>query len=157
MCDFFSARPQRRTNSGADQVSDTEGEQLVLLAESTLDSAEKMGKQANSAPQNYISIRITLVHEQWYRIEECVSDAKWYIAYLHFGKNGNNPHFHVSLPGGKGELEKYRQRFKGAHFHVFTLYTGMECAYSIWTSGSHFPTISQCAVRLTWGNEECVA
>ena len=27
---------------------------------------------------------------------------------------------------------------------------GMECAYSIWTSGSHFPMISQCAVRLTW-------
>ena len=86
-----------------------------VASESTLDSEERPGDRPIAGePERYVSIRVTLEHDRWPEIEECFDGSDWYIAYPHTGKNGNNPHFHVLLPGTKTELDKYRKRLKGA-------------------------------------------
>lgn len=87
----------------------------TMTEESTLDSSgtDRQTDRA-PAPKDYVSVRVTLTHEQWPVIEQCFLDFPWYISYPHLGKNGNNPHFHVCVPGCKRDSNKIRERLKGA-------------------------------------------
>lgn len=93
----------------------------VAGGESTLDSPRQPSNQPTGPtvayPKTYVSIRVTVTHDQWDVVESHLSDASWYISYPHTGSNGNNPHFHVFVPGsGKSDVEKYRKRLKSAGF-----------------------------------------
>lgn len=73
-------------------------------------------------PQHYISIRITTPHANWASVYDVIKDEPWYISYPHFGKKGDNEHFHVFTPGGTvADRERIRARFKRAGF------TGNKC------------------------------
>jgi hypothetical protein len=75
---------------------------------STLDGDEQ-AEQANKVRETeileYVSVRIT-TPKIWSDIENIVNGFEWYISYPHVGKNGNNPHFHFAVPGGKRVLER---------------------------------------------------
>ena len=59
-------------------------------------------------PVCYVSIRLTVPHSRWPEIAAAFSDVR-YLAWPHFGKHKNNPHFHVLLPA---ELEKSRETYR---------------------------------------------
>lgn len=83
--------------------------------ETTLVSGDQPTNQptGNQPPKTYISLRVTCPHDDWSKIECVVNDAHWYISYPHLGSHGNNPHFHVLLPGSdKRDAEKLRNRLK---------------------------------------------
>lgn len=63
-------------------------------------------------PVAYFSVRFTVAHARLQEVIDFVStDVEWYIIYPHFGKNGDNEHFHVLLPA----VDKAgRQRFNRA-------------------------------------------
>jgi hypothetical protein len=87
----------------------------VAQVESTLDSTQQLSKQATGEQelQNYVSFRMT-TPKKWEELEFVVEGFDWYISYAHIGKNGDNPHFHVAVPGAKAELERIRKRVKTA-------------------------------------------
>lgn len=96
--------------------------------ESTLDSSEQASKQASAQAsseflQEYVSFRIT-TPKKWDEIEEVVKDFEWYISYGHIGKHGNNPHFHVAVPGSKTDLERIRIRVKKCGLHGNKCFSG---------------------------------
>ena len=65
----------------------------------------------------YVSFRVTCGHNQWDTIkEEILHDEAIYVAYPHNGKNGDNPHFHVFVPGDKSKSDKLRNRPKKSSF-----------------------------------------
>ena len=65
----------------------------------------------------YVSFRVTCGHNQWDTVqEEILFDEDIYVAYPHNGKNGNNPHFHVFVPGDKPKSDKLRNRLKKSSF-----------------------------------------
>lgn len=64
-------------------------------------------------PKCYVSLRLTIAHDQFDLILEHIKLEKWYLCYPHFGKDGTNQHWHVLLPGSdKRDVEKFRRRFK---------------------------------------------
>jgi len=86
-------------------------------------------------PTGYISLRLTMKHEDWPLIaREVINDSEWYISYPHYGKNRDNEHFHVFLPGGRTESEKYRNRAKklgysgNKHVSIKCHENGLSCA-----------------------------
>lgn len=80
---------------------------LVSCSNSPTNQPELLG------PQTYVSLRVTIGHDEWEIVETCVYDVSWYISYPHLGKDGNNPHWHVLLPGSdKRDVEKFRKRLK---------------------------------------------
>lgn len=82
---------------------------------STLDaSSERASERAEpeAPPEKYVSLRVTIPHDQWDVIEQKIEDFEWYISYPHLGKNGTNPHFHVFLPGNKRDADRVRDRLK---------------------------------------------
>jgi len=90
------------------------------MEESTLDSDTPTGQPTNQLPnlQNYVSFRITTPHERWDELEEKILIGfDWYIGYPHIGKNGNNEHFHVAVPGLAVDAERIRKRIKTGGFH----------------------------------------
>ena len=95
-------------------------------ATSTLDvdeQDEQASKNCESEILEYVSIRIT-TPRKWDEIENVVNGSKWYIAYPHIGKNGNNPHYHIAVPGDKKVLERIRQRIKDAGLHGNKCFSG---------------------------------
>lgn len=61
----------------------------------------------------YVSMRITIKHASWEHVRDNVlKGEEKYISYPHFGKNGNNEHFHVFVPGGARVAKKLRERCK---------------------------------------------
>tara|TARA_Y100000361_G_C11142618_1_gene336029 strand:- start:67 stop:810 length:744 start_codon:yes stop_codon:yes gene_type:complete len=65
----------------------------------------------------YVSFRVTCGHNEWDTIvKEILYDEPIYVAYPHVGKNGNNPHFHVFVPGDKPKSDKLRNRLKKSSF-----------------------------------------
>jgi len=68
-------------------------------------------------PVWYVSIRVTVGHDEWDRVYECIKDCLWYISYPHTGSNSDNEHFHIFVPGANNaDREKFRKRFKSAGF-----------------------------------------
>jgi hypothetical protein len=66
---------------------------------------------------DYVSLRVTCGHNEWeFVVKEILYDEAIYVAYPHVGKNGNNPHFHVFVPGAKQQSDKFRNRLKKASF-----------------------------------------
>lgn len=64
-----------------------------------------------SPPMEYVSIRITRAHEFWPVVrDQVLKDCIWYISYPHFGKGGNNEHFHIFTGGDKSAAKKIRER-----------------------------------------------
>lgn len=77
--------------------------------------------------QNYVSMRITCPHDEWEIIERKVLfDSPWYISYPHFGKNKNNEHYHVFVPGGKKDATRYRERCK-SHAYSGNKHLSIKC------------------------------
>jgi hypothetical protein len=71
-----------------------------------------------------VSFRLT-TSKSWDELEPLLlKDFDWYISYAHIGKNGNNPHFHVAVPGAKKELERIRLRIKNAGLHGNRCFSG---------------------------------
>jgi hypothetical protein len=102
-------------NSTDFDFSNPNEEVAVAEGESTLDSPQQLSKQATEQQelQNYVSFRMTSP-KNWEELENVVDGFDWYISYRHIGKNGDNPHFHVAVPGAKAELERIRKRVKTA-------------------------------------------
>ncbi len=75
------------------------------------DSTHQLSNQPTGQQelQNYVSFRLT-TGKKWDELVDLVEGFECYISYAHIGKNGNNPHFHVGVPGSKGELERIRKR-----------------------------------------------
>lgn len=63
-----------------------------------------------SEPLNYYSIRVTAAHKFKTAILalECFKKAEWYICYPHTGKHGDNEHFHIAVPAGRGDDKQIR-------------------------------------------------
>ena len=95
------------------------------MEESTLDSDQASEQASKRAPTiiEYVSFRLT-TPKKWEDIAEIVIGFDWYIAYPHIGKNGNNPHFHVAVPGSKTELERIRIRIKKCGLHGNKCFSG---------------------------------
>lgn len=90
------------------------------MEESTLDSDLPTHQPTNQLPelQNYVSFRLTAPHNRWDEIvEKVLTGFAWYIGYPHIGKNGNNPHFHVAVPGSQVDAERIRKRIKIGGFN----------------------------------------
>jgi len=90
------------------------------MEESTLDSDLPTHQPTNqqSKLMEYVSFRLTAPHSKWDHIVEVVLIGfDWYIGYPHIGKNGNNEHFHVAVPGNKIDAERIRKRIKTGGFH----------------------------------------
>ena len=64
----------------------------VELTGSTLDSVDQPTNQP-TVPTRYVSVRVTLTHDQWDVIEQCINDVEWYISYAHLGKKWKQPPF----------------------------------------------------------------
>lgn len=47
---------------------------------------------------DYISVRLTVSHNEWPKIVSSVLHDRSYIAYPHIGKSATNPHFHIFVP-----------------------------------------------------------
>lgn len=109
-------------DSNIDEIFPLDSPESEQECESTLDSHEQPSNQPTAVvavayPTTYVSIRVTVAHEEWSVIESHLLDAPWYISYPHTGSNGNNPHFHLFVPGdSKRDVEKYRKRLKSAGF-----------------------------------------
>jgi len=79
-----------------------------------------------TAPSEYISVRLTVDHNEWPRIVSSVLyDTDGYIAYPHLGKDLTNPHWHILIESGHPrDGERYRKRIKssfGAGNSTFSL------------------------------------
>ena len=95
-------------------------------ATSTLDVDDQPDQPTNlveSEILEYVSIRIT-TPRKWEDIENLVNDFEWYISYPHIGKNGNNPHYHIAVPGNGKVLERIRKRIKDAGLHGNKCFSG---------------------------------
>lgn len=107
-------------------------EEVGCSVESTLDSTQQLSKQATGEQelQNYVSFRMT-TPKKWDELVEVVDGFDWYISYHHIGKNGDNPHFHVAVPGAKAELERIRKRVKTAGLFGNKCFSGKPMQNSI--------------------------
>lgn len=71
--------------------------------------------QQTNQPTTYVSIRVTVSHSMIDSIIRVLSNEDWYIIYPHYGKNKDNEHFHVLVPGSSaGDRERFRNAFKRA-------------------------------------------
>lgn len=100
----------------------------------------------DSIPLHYLSIRVTVAHSLWSSLEPCIADCDWFIAYPHCGKNGNNEHFHIFLPGSvAADRERIRKRFKALgysgnqHFSCKLMQNGLTQAISYGAKESSTP------------------
>jgi len=79
-------------------------------------SANQPTNQPTIPPDVYLSVRLTLKHDQLDKVVDVIKDQS-YIVYAHLGECKENPHFHVCLlyPVGR-DMKKYnemiRNRFK---------------------------------------------
>lgn len=68
------------------------------------------------APKNYVSIRITVGHDQWDEVKQALQldSEQPYVAYPHTGNNGDNPHYHITVVTDdvKKTSERLRNRLK---------------------------------------------
>lgn len=69
-------------------------------------------------PNEYLSIRVSAEISEWTHIcSKCKFSESWYISWAEHGKSGDNPHFHVLLPGtGTNDAERIRKRLKTAGY-----------------------------------------
>jgi len=69
-------------------------------------------------PPNYMTLRITVPHDQWPLIEDKVLfGVPVYIAYPHSGKEGENEHFHICVPMAEKNdkmIARFRKRVNDA-------------------------------------------
>lgn len=77
-------------------------------------------------PTDYISIRLTVPHDEWARIHRSIlHDTDDYVAYPHSGKTNENPHWHIFIGASNlRDAERYRKRVKtefGSGNAVFSL------------------------------------
>jgi len=74
------------------------------------------GQMADSPTRDqYHSIRITVAHSRHEEVLELFSAFEWYICYPHNGKDGDNEHFHIYVPGdpsSKSEQQRLRDAIK---------------------------------------------
>lgn len=83
------------------------------MSDSTLESLGQPANQPTTPPTTYVSIRMTIKHDQWSKVIPLIESCPWYISYPHFGKTGENEHFHVFLPGSTpADRERFRKRIK---------------------------------------------
>lgn len=81
--------------------------------DSTLESV-RVSEGVSELPSEYVTCRLTIKHTEWDVLEEEIfSKYGWYISFPHFGKSGNNEHFHVFVPGStRKDVDKLRGRIK---------------------------------------------
>lgn len=71
--------------------------------------------QQTNQPTKYVSIRVTTPHTNLEKLVRVVDNEEWYIIYPHFGKDKDNEHFHVLVPGSsERDRERFRNAFKRA-------------------------------------------
>lgn len=64
------------------------------------------------APNHYLSVRLTVPHNVWDRVEaDVLKDIPIYISYPHMGSSNENPHFHILIPN-YDNTECIRKRIK---------------------------------------------
>lgn len=66
-----------------------------------------------NVPTFYVSLRLTVSHDEWDNIKDKVLVGESYVAYTHKGFGGDNPHFHIFVPSAdKKGAERLRNRVK---------------------------------------------
>lgn len=66
----------------------------------------------NIAPDQYLSVRLTIPHSEWHLVENGIlGDVPVFIAYPHAGNTNENPHYHILIPN-YDKCELLRQRIK---------------------------------------------
>lgn len=93
-----------------------------VIWEPTLGSPALSDRQTEMTDEitrdGYISVRLTIEHEQLPAVESMLNDVlkvMWYICYPHTGKGGQNEHFHILIPGNptsKAECQRIRDVIK---------------------------------------------
>lgn len=97
----------------------------------------------------YTSTRITVKHAMLQTmIDKVFYDAEWYICYPHFGKHGDNEHFHIFSPAtDKSGHERLRKRVKDSfgtgnkYVSVKSCKNGISCAIQYGSREGTQPTI----------------
>lgn len=71
-------------------------------------------RQPTDPPTVYTSVRVTTQHKNWDTlVKKVFYDVDWYIAYPHFGKHGDNEHYHIFVVAtDKSGRQRYRDRVK---------------------------------------------
>lgn len=70
-------------------------------------------------PLYYLAIRVTIPHDEWDDLYKALrlNEVPMWISYAHFGKDGNNQHFHIAIPttAPEQDMAKFRQRLSRAY------------------------------------------
>lgn len=83
------------------------------MSQPPTDQPTNMTSDQPDVPTFYVSLRVTLSHDQWDDIKEKVLVGVKYVAFPHRGYGGDNPHFHIFVPSpDKKDAERLRNRFK---------------------------------------------